>query len=178
MNEVFAPDAAGVLSKPDTLTFQRLLPGPVERVWRHLTVADLRRKWLADGDMEEKAGAGFELVWRNDTLSSSAAARPPGFAEEQRMASRIVSIEPPRHLEFTWGADGGTVTIDLAEAGDRVLLTLRHTRVKTRDDREMIGAGWHTHLDILAASLAQATPPSFWDRWNELRKDYSRSLPA
>ena len=44
----------GALSEPATLTIQRMLPGPIERVWAYLTESDLRSKWLASGDMELK----------------------------------------------------------------------------------------------------------------------------
>ena len=59
-----APDPHGVLAAPGTLTIRRLLPGPIERVWAYLTDGELRRKWLAAGQMELMAGAPFELVWR------------------------------------------------------------------------------------------------------------------
>jgi uncharacterized protein YndB with AHSA1/START domain len=61
MNERAKVDAYGALSEPATLTIQRMLPGPIERVWAYLTESDLRRKWLASGDMEMKVGAPFEL---------------------------------------------------------------------------------------------------------------------
>lgn len=69
MTERLAIDPYGRLTEPATLTIERLLPGPASRIWAYLTDADMRRKWLADGEMEQKAGASFELVWRNDELS-------------------------------------------------------------------------------------------------------------
>ena len=51
------PDAYGALIEPTTLKIQRLLPGPIERIWAYLTDSDLRRKWLAAGAMEMKVGA-------------------------------------------------------------------------------------------------------------------------
>src|ERR1700722_6436365 len=65
--------AYGVLTEPATFTIQRLLPGPIERVWAYLTESDMRRQWLAAGAMEMKVGAPFELVWRNSELTD-----PPG----------------------------------------------------------------------------------------------------
>jgi uncharacterized protein YndB with AHSA1/START domain len=62
MIEFGNPDAYGVLTEPDTLKIQRLLPGPIERVWAYLTVSELRRKWLAAGEMEMKVGAPCELI--------------------------------------------------------------------------------------------------------------------
>ncbi len=35
-----------------TVRFERLLPGPVERVWDYLTRPDLQRTWLADSAVE------------------------------------------------------------------------------------------------------------------------------
>ena len=59
MNSLAAPGAYGVLTEPSTLTVQRLLPGPIERVWGFLTQSDLRRQWLAAGDMTMEVGAPF-----------------------------------------------------------------------------------------------------------------------
>ena len=37
------PDAYGTLIEPATLKIERLLPGPIERVWAYLTDSELRR---------------------------------------------------------------------------------------------------------------------------------------
>jgi uncharacterized protein YndB with AHSA1/START domain len=89
MNAQTKPDAYGALIEPATLKIQRLLPGPIERIWAYLTDSELRRKWLAAGAMEMKVGAPFELVWRNDELNDPPSARPADFPEEHRMQSRI-----------------------------------------------------------------------------------------
>jgi uncharacterized protein YndB with AHSA1/START domain len=44
MNDLAKLDPYGVLIEPATLKIQRLLPGPVERVWAYLTDSDLRRQ--------------------------------------------------------------------------------------------------------------------------------------
>ena len=36
-------DAYGVLTEPQTLKIERLLPGPIERVWAYLTDSELRQ---------------------------------------------------------------------------------------------------------------------------------------
>src|ERR1700752_1612656 len=106
MNQRMTPDAFGVLIEPATLKIQRLLPGPIERVWAYLTQSELRRQWLAAGDMEMKVGAPFELVWRNDELTNPPGQRPPGFGVEHRMQSRITELDPPRRLPFAWAGRG------------------------------------------------------------------------
>lgn len=177
MTEVLTLDAFGVLTEPATLTLQRLLPGPIERVWAYLTEGGLRRKWLAAGEMEMKVGAPFEFVWRNDELSAAPGERPSGFPEEQRMQSRITEVDPPRRLAFTWNGSGD-VSITLEPVGDEVLLTLVHRRLPDRATMLMVGAGWHTHLDILVERVSGKEPQAFWGRWLRLRDEYDRRLPA
>ena len=129
MNERAKLDAYGVLTEPATLTIQRLLPGPIERVWAYLTESDLRRQWLAAGEMEMKVGAPFELVWRNSELTNPPGKRPEGFGEEHRMESRITELDPPRKLAFTWGKEDGDVSFALEPRGEKVLLTVIHRRL-------------------------------------------------
>ena len=178
MNARATPDAYGTLIEPATLKIQRLLPGPIERIWAYLTESDLRRKWLASGEMQMKVGAPFELVWRNDELTNPPGQKPPGFGDEHRMQSRITELDPPRKLSFTWG-NNGDVTIELAPAGNRVLLTLIHRRLADRNMTLMVGAGWHMHLDILVARASGTEPEqSFWDGWSRLKQEYDKRVPA
>ena len=39
--------AEGEIIDTQTVRFERLLPGPIERVWAYLTESEKRRKWLA-----------------------------------------------------------------------------------------------------------------------------------
>jgi len=171
------PDAYGVLTEPATLKIVRLLPGPIERVWAYLTESDLRRQWLAAGQMEMKVGAPVEFVWRNDELTNPPGQRPPGFAEERRMQSRITELDPPRKLAFTW-AGSGDVSIELEPKGTEVLLTLIHRRLPDRTNLLGVGAGWHAHLDLLVARAAGKEAGPFWDAMSRLRKEYDQRLPV
>jgi len=170
-------DAHGVLTEPTTLRIQRLLPGPIERVWDFLTKSDLRRQWLAAGEMELKAGAPFEFVWRNDELTDPPGRRPEGFGEEHRMKSRIIALEAPRKLVIAWG-ESGDVTFELAPRDGKVLLTVIHRRLADRPTLLMVGPGWHMHLDILVARMSGTKTEPFWDGWSRLKADYDRRLPA
>lgn len=167
----------GTLIEPTTLRIERLLPGPIERVWAYLTDSDLRSKWLAAGEMEQAAGAPFEFVWRNDRLTDPPGDRPEGFSEEHRMRSRIVDIEPPRRLTFAWEGSGD-VTITLDPKGEEVLLTLIHRRLPNRATMVGVSSGWHVHLDLLAARARGEEPTPFWDSVRALRAEYERRIPA
>ncbi|TYB86106.1 SRPBCC family protein [Oceaniovalibus sp. ACAM 378] len=175
MTEQDDVDRFAKMTDNSTLVIQRWLPGPADRVWRYLTDSDLRRKWLAAGGMDLVPGAPLELVWRNDTLSDADDTRPSGFAEEQRMQSSIVAVDPPRMLTIAWGK--GDVTFMLKEKGNRVLLTVTHRGLDDRNMRRMTAPGWHMHLDILSAELSGVEPASFWSGWSELQALYDDRLP-
>lgn len=59
----------GMIIEPGTLRIQRLLPGPIERVWAYLTESDKRATWLAAGAMKLENGAPLELEFRNSDLA-------------------------------------------------------------------------------------------------------------
>jgi uncharacterized protein YndB with AHSA1/START domain len=176
MTDAATLDAYGVLIEPATLKIQRLLPGPIERVWGYLTKSDLRRQWLAAGDMEMKVGAPVELVWRNDELTNPPGQKPEGFGDEHRMQSRITEIDPPRKLAIAWDGSG-EVSFELEPHGGEVLLTLIHRRLPSRDYSLKVAAGWHMHLDILVARASGKEPAPFWDGWLRLKSEYDARLP-
>jgi uncharacterized protein YndB with AHSA1/START domain len=171
------PDAFGTLIEPGTLKIQRLLPGSIDRIWAYLTESDLRRQWLASGAMEMKVGAPVELVWRNNELSDPPGNPPEGFDDEHRRTEQITELDPPRKLGISWGETGG-VTFELEPNGDDVLLTVIHRRLPDRSTLLNVSAGWHAHLDILAARAAGTVPAPFWDSWSGLKSEYDQRIPA
>lgn len=177
MSVMTAAAEYGVMIDKKTLEIQRRLPGPIERVWDYLIDGEKRSKWLAAGDMKAAAGTEFELVWRNDELTDLPGARPDGFSEEMRMASRVVAFEPPHRVTFTWG-ENGTVTFELKETGEGVLLTVIHRELADRNLTLMVGAGWHMHLDVLVSKLTGCETEPFWDGWVRLRDEYDSRIPA
>ncbi|MEX2518321.1 MAG: SRPBCC family protein [Paracoccaceae bacterium] len=177
MTKLSTIDAFGDVDAANTLTIRRLMPGSVERVWAYLTESELRAKWLASGEMAMKVGAPFELVWRNSELTDPPGERPEGFSGEHRMESRIVELDPPRKLVIAWSG-AGDVSFELRPEGEGVLLTVTHRRIPERAMRLMIGAGWHSHLDVLVARVAGAQPAPFWDCWTRLRKEYDARMPG
>ncbi len=176
MNAAATRDAYGTLIESTTLKIQRMLPGPIERVWAYLTESDMRRKWLAAGEMEMKVGAPFEFVWRNDELTNPPGKKPDGFGDEHRMQSRITELDPPKKISFTW-SDSGDVSIELETKGSEVLLTLIHRRLPNRNTMLRVSAGWHMHLDVLVARASGKEPDPFWDGWLRLKDEYDRRLP-
>lgn len=177
MTELATIGAYGELVESATLKIERLFPGPLERVWDYLTKSELRRRWLAAGEMEMVVGAPVELVWRNSELTDPPGSPPADFGQEHRMSSTVTEIDPPYRLAISWGSTGG-VLFELKPQGDDVLLTLVHRRIPDRGILLNVSAGWHAHLDVLSARLNGAEPEPFWDAWRRLKDDYAGRLPA
>lgn len=177
MTATLTDDAYGTLTEPATLTLQRLLPGPIDRVWAYLTDGELRRQWLAAGTMEEKVGAPVEFVWRNDELTDPPGMRPDGMDEEHRLTCEVLEIKAPHRLAISWGSTGG-VTFTLQERGNDVLLTITHRRVADPTVLLNVSAGWHSHVDVLEAKLRGTAATPHWDNFVRLRDDYTARLAS
>jgi uncharacterized protein YndB with AHSA1/START domain len=177
MTETATLSAYGELTDPVSVRIERMLPGPIERVWAYLTESDQRAQWLASGDMKLTAGAPVEFVWRNDDLSGGGEHRPEGVPEVRRMQCAVVHVDAPRLLVIRWGESGSEVSFELEPQGSEVKLTLIHRRLPDRANLLGVSAGWHAHLELLMARLNGTEPPLFWKTWSELRAEYDRRLP-
>jgi uncharacterized protein YndB with AHSA1/START domain len=176
-------DSHGILIAPDTLRLQRSLPGPIERVWTYLTESEARGRWLARGDMELHPGGKVQLTFQHDQLSKEHAPTPERYRTDDgchHQHGHVIACEAPRLLSFTWReADGGhsEVRFDLAPEGERVLLTITHSRLRSRDMLLSVSAGWHAHVGILLDHLEGREPASFWPAHERLQADYEQRLP-
>ena len=53
----------GEVIDSSTVRFERLLPGPLERVWSYLIEADKRARWLCDGETELQVGGNVDMLF-------------------------------------------------------------------------------------------------------------------
>lgn len=170
-------DDYGVAAAPDTVRFERLLPGSAERLWAYLTEAGKRRQWLAGGEMEPRLGGRAELFFRHsDFTDEPVPERFRDIADGFHAHGRITAFDPPRVLGMTWPGDGveSEVVFELFPEGANVLLVITHRRLSGRAEMANVSGGWHAHLDVLAALLEGAETPPFWSRIERLEADYSQ----
>lgn len=171
-----------VLQSPDTLRFERLLPGPIERVWAYISEPEKRRLWLAGGTAALVSGGNIELVFRHRELSDTGAPAPERYAKLDKEISLhgvVTKCEPPRLLAHTWGdsPDGKSeVTFELEPRGERVLLTVTHKRLKNRGAMLSVASGWHAHLSVLADQLEEHERRPFWPMLGALEDEYTVRL--
>lgn len=174
----------GTFPESETIRFERLLPGPPERIWNYLTKSELKAKWLAAGNVEPQIGGRVELHFQHKNLSTENDPIPEKYKEYEDGTSThgtVTQWDPPRLLRYTWAEESGTdseVTFELIpKKNNKVLLILTHQRLG--DDRNMligVAAGWHTHLDILADHLNGRIPGGFWKVHTELESEYEKQF--
>lgn len=133
----------GQLKAAAMVRFERLLPGPVERVWSYLTDTALLPGWFGEGTIEPRAGGAVHLM-------------------SGHVRGIVTLWEPPLRLAYSWNVLGpgedispypeSYLTIELASRADEVLLTLTHLPVLERFEKQN-AMGWHTYLDMLGAAL-------------------------
>lgn len=173
----------GLVTAPDTVRLERLLPGPIERVWHYLVDSEARATWLAAGPMDLRPDGRVELVFRNSELTGHDGTPPEKYAchaGDSPMSGRITACESPHLLAYTWGEGDGTaseVRFELRAQGEDVHLVVTHRRLADRDAMISVSGGWHTHLGILADRLAGRTPAGFWDTHTRLEAEYEQRIP-
>jgi uncharacterized protein YndB with AHSA1/START domain len=123
--------------------FERLLPGPIERVWDFLTRAELLPEWYGEGRIELREGGAVSLMGGH-------------------IRGTVTQCRPPHLLSYTWNVfDPGQHVSDYPESyltftlepfGDSVKLTLAHRPIPERMQPQT-SMGWHTMLDLIEAGL-------------------------
>ncbi|HWL86920.1 MAG TPA: SRPBCC domain-containing protein [Polyangiaceae bacterium] len=128
--------------------FERMLPGPIERMWEHLTDCTKLKGWFGEGTIEPHEGGAVTLMGGD-------------------VRGVITQWKPPRLLAYTWNVFGpqdeespfpeSYLTFELEARGDQVLLTLTHMPILERFEKQNM-MGWHTFLDMVEAALSSQTP--------------------
>lgn len=175
----------GVVTEPTSIRFERLLPGPIERVWSYLTDSEKRGLWFSSGPMELRVGGKVEHVFHNSKLTKHDDRPPEKYARhggEVRMQGQVLACEPPRLLAYTFGSTedgdaGSEVRFELTPHGDQVLLVLTHTHLSNYEALIGVAGGWHTHLGILADRLGDQEPQPFWKTYTRMEQEYEARIP-
>jgi uncharacterized protein YndB with AHSA1/START domain len=171
----------GTVTAADTVRFDRLLPGPIERVWAFLTEPEKRAQWLADGPMDLRVGGKVELTFRNSELAPQWEPVPDRYKQYENHTTygRVTRCEPPRLLSYTWGGEPvgeSEVSFELSPQGDKVRLVVVHRRLRDRKSMISVGSGWHVHLGILADRLSGREPGRFWSAITDAEAEYEKRL--
>ena len=172
-------NAPVTLVEPGTVRLERLLPGPLERVWAYLTDSKKRAMWFAGGEFELRVGGRIQLEFNNNSLSKDQDI-PEKYKDmgKPKFAGTLTRLEPMRVLAFNWTWDSGDteVTFELAPRGKEVLLTITHRGLDERGTKLSVMSGWDVHTGILTDVLNGAEPRPFWKTHSSLEKEYGATV--
>lgn len=174
------PDPYGRQVAPETIRFQRELPGPIRVVWDYIVNPLRRGEWLAPGRMELIVEGRVELLFRHEDLTLHPEPAPERYSRGSNIATgRVTRLAPPTLISFTWNEESGRpseVTFELAALGGGSLLTVTHEGLSDWETLVSVAAGWHTHLDILSDKMNGSDPAPFWSKHARLEAEYERRL--
>ncbi|MBV8220332.1 MAG: SRPBCC family protein [Solirubrobacterales bacterium] len=154
---------AAIHDRP-TLTFERRLSHPVDRVWRAITEPDELGHWFPSKVVVDELAAGGDMSFEFEGMPLDA---------PSMMTGRVTDFEPPRVFAFTWGEDHLQFELDPVEDGCTLRLTVA---LGTRDKAARDAAGWHVCLDRLERELGDAGMGGEWrDYYDEYQR---RGVPA
>ena len=163
------------LVEPGTVKLERLLPGPVERVWAYIVESDKRAKWLAAGEFDLRIGGKVRLEFDNGRLPNEKPL-PAKYkdAGKGQFEGVITRLEPYRLLAHTWPwkSEQSEVTYELTPRGKQVLLTIVHRRLSKELVSKVMG-GWDVHSGILEDILNGVEPRPFWATHDKLSPEYA-----
>lgn len=143
--------------------FERRYDASPDELWSALTEPERLGRWLADvAELELRVGGRFLLQWREGDGT-------------QETDGTILAFEPGRLLELNWtypGEPDSVARFELRPDGEGTILVLDH-RGLPPGAIAGYGAGWHSHLDSLAAHLSGGRAD--WSaRFRELGPAYER----
>jgi uncharacterized protein YndB with AHSA1/START domain len=176
-SQAYAAKEYGEVLESGAVRFERLLPGPIERVWAYLTEGDKRATWFCGGQTEPRKGGKIDLFFKHSQITDE----PPPESHRKMndegalMSGTVTAWEPPHRLAFNWvgmGDPDSDVEVELAQAGDKVRLVLTHRRLGTKARMANVSSGWHLHLGLLEDQLLGQKPRGFWSRHDRLMAEY------
>lgn len=133
----------GQLKRVAMVQFERILPGPIERVWEFLTDTSRLPAWFGEGTIEPRVGGAVNLMGGH-------------------FRGVVTQRQPPRRITYTVNVFNPSdavshypesyLTLELEPRGNEVALTLRHLPVLDRFEKQN-AMGWQTFLDMLGAAM-------------------------
>lgn len=166
---------------PGAVRLERLLPGPIERVWSYIVDGEKRARWLAAGDFEMRVGGRTPMQFDNNSLSADKSP-PPEFKDGAKgsFSGVVTRLEPMRVFAHTWAWQSGDteVTYELTPKGNDVLLTIEHRRLADTKTELNVMSGWHVHTGILEDILKDIEPRPFWKEHTRMVAEYRSAVPS
>lgn len=135
------------------------IPASPDEIWTALTEPEHLSHWLGWAEGSPARDAQF-AIWHDETTRST---------------HTVTRWQPGWLLAMTWefpDENTSAVSFALSARGDRTLLAVEHDGLT---EPAGYAAGWHRHLDYLAAHLdgADRSFDEFWNGYDDLVARYA-----
>ncbi|GAB3239485.1 hypothetical protein GCM10027447_39120 [Glycomyces halotolerans] len=148
-------------SRP-AIRVERRYDHPIDHVWRAVTGAEHLAQWFpAEAEFELEAGADIRF----------------GARQEEATSGRVLGVDPPKFLAFTW--EGDRLDFRLVEEGDQTVFVLTH-HFDDRAGAASFATGWEMCLAALGSVLdgeEPAMPGPNFERHEELAERFGLGDP-
>lgn len=104
-------NAYGDLTANDTIRFERMLPGPIQRVWAHRVEPGKRRPRLADGPMTLVPDGKWRCGSATPNCRATTTARQNAIARRKTAGRRMAGSSSANHHNG-WHSPGATTRRD------------------------------------------------------------------
>jgi uncharacterized protein YndB with AHSA1/START domain len=143
------------LADKTTLVLKRVFEAPPAKIFDAWLTREEWQAWIGPegvecdvSALEPRVGGGYRLEMRM-----------PGGGRIA-VAGVFKSIDRPRSLSFTWGAEGdptrqSLITLTFNELGNKTELILRQEGLGSASNRDQHGQGWNSALNKLDRYLKQ-----------------------
>jgi uncharacterized protein YndB with AHSA1/START domain len=125
-----------------TVTVERDIPFPPEKIWRALTQPHLIQEWLMKNDFALDVGHKFKLT-----------------GDWGSVDCEVLEVEPNKSLSYSWNAMGleSTVTFTLTKTGTGTRLRMDQAGFRPDQEQAFRGAqyGWQNFFANLEKLLAK-----------------------
>ncbi len=142
-----------------TARFERNLNHPIENVWSMLTENDQLKKWFPELSIEDLRKDGIIKFDMQD-----------GTFEEMK----ILDLEAPFILEYTWGEDKVRFELQQNPEGCRLVMIEKLNGITSHTPRDL--AGWHVCLDVIETLLDGKDFSRPQEIWEKYFKEYNQTI--
>ncbi|GAA0382306.1 SRPBCC family protein [Bacillus horti] len=124
------------------ITKRVVYKAPIEKVWNAVATSEGIEAWFMPNTFKAEVGAEFHID-----------------SQFERSSCKVLELEPPYRLSFTWGEQGWVVSFELKDLNGETEFTLIHSGWGDADEiipasqqsnkaiRERMNQGWEGIVD-------------------------------